>query len=86
MRRFSSETEKDIFDEILKGHIDFKSLPWPSISTGAKDIIRKMLTMDPRKRITAAQAIGKYITKGRKYQYSIPPTSIHCPSWIGHRD
>lgn len=68
MDTFSSETEKGIFDEILKGHIDFESAPWPSISTGAKDLIRKMLTMDPKKRMTAAQAIGKYITKGRKYQ------------------
>ncbi|KAF7141809.1 hypothetical protein RHSIM_Rhsim06G0012600 [Rhododendron simsii] len=61
---FWAETEKGIFDEILKGLIDFESPPWPSISTGAKDIIRKMLTMDPKKRITAAQALGKHITKG----------------------
>ncbi|KAF7141892.1 hypothetical protein RHSIM_Rhsim06G0014500 [Rhododendron simsii] len=54
---FWAETEKGIIDAILKGHIDFESSPWPSISTGAKDIIRKMLTMDPKKRITAAQAI-----------------------------
>ncbi|KAG5542869.1 hypothetical protein RHGRI_015833 [Rhododendron griersonianum] len=54
---FWAETEKGIFDEILKGHIDFESAPWPSISTGAKDLIRKMLTMDPKKRMTAAQAI-----------------------------
>ncbi|KAI8549402.1 hypothetical protein RHMOL_Rhmol06G0022000 [Rhododendron molle] len=54
---FWAETEKGIFDEILKGHIDFESPPWPSISTGAKDIIRKMLTMDPKKRMTAAQAV-----------------------------
>ena len=57
---FSSETEKAIFEEILKGHVDFESAPWPSVSTGAKDLIRKMLTYDPKKRITAAQAIGKY--------------------------
>lgn len=54
---FWAETDKGIFDEILKGQIDFESSPWPSISTGAKDIIRKMLTMDPRRRITAAQAL-----------------------------
>ncbi|XP_052202313.1 calcium-dependent protein kinase 33-like isoform X2 [Diospyros lotus] len=54
---FWAETEKGIFDEILRGQVDFRSQPWPSISTGAKDLIRKMLTMDPKKRITAAQAI-----------------------------
>ncbi|XP_072988536.1 calcium-dependent protein kinase 12 [Typha latifolia] len=54
---FWAETEKEIFEEILKGDIDFKSAPWPSISHGAKDLIRKMLTQDPKKRITADEAL-----------------------------
>ncbi|GAA0185541.1 non-receptor serine/threonine protein kinase [Lithospermum erythrorhizon] len=54
---FWAETEKGIFDEILKGHLDLDSAPWPSISAGAKDLIKKMLVMDPRKRITAAEAL-----------------------------
>ncbi|XP_058090877.1 calcium-dependent protein kinase 29-like isoform X2 [Magnolia sinica] len=54
---FWAETEKGIFDAILKGEIDFKSEPWPSISDVAKDLIRKMLTPDPRQRITAAQVL-----------------------------
>ncbi|XP_071904224.1 calcium-dependent protein kinase-like [Coffea arabica] len=52
-----SENDKGIFDEILAGRLDFQSSPWPSISSGAKDLVRKMLTMDPRKRITAAEAL-----------------------------
>lgn len=55
-----SETEKGIFDAILEGEIDFKSAPWPSVSNTAKDLIRKMLTQDPKKRITAAQVLGEY--------------------------
>ncbi|XP_057470102.1 calcium-dependent protein kinase 29-like [Actinidia eriantha] len=54
---FWAETERGIFEEILTGHVDFECEPWPSISTGAKDLITKMLTYDPKKRITAAQAI-----------------------------
>ncbi|VVA99582.1 unnamed protein product [Arabis nemorensis] len=54
---FICETEKGIFDEILKGEIDFESQPWPSISESAKDLVRKMLTKDPKKRISAAQAL-----------------------------
>ncbi|KAJ8540828.1 hypothetical protein K7X08_001644 [Anisodus acutangulus] len=50
---FWADTEKGIFEEILKGQLDFESSPWPSISASAKDLVRKMLTMDPRKRITA---------------------------------
>jgi calcium-dependent protein kinase len=55
------ETEKGIFEAILEGKLDLKSPPWPSISTGAKDLISKMLTMEPKKRITAAEALGEYI-------------------------
>jgi calcium-dependent protein kinase len=39
-----------------------KSSPWPSISTGAKDLISRMLMMEPKKRITAAEALGEYMT------------------------
>jgi calcium-dependent protein kinase len=51
------ETEKGIFDAILQGEIDFESQPWPSISESAKDLVRKMLTQDPKKRITSAQVL-----------------------------
>ncbi|XP_010439398.1 PREDICTED: calcium-dependent protein kinase 15-like [Camelina sativa] len=54
---FWAENEKGIFDEVLKGEIDFKSQPWPSISESAKDLVRKLLTKDPKKRISAAQAL-----------------------------
>ncbi|KAG8377975.1 hypothetical protein BUALT_Bualt08G0089700 [Buddleja alternifolia] len=54
---FWAETEKGIFEEILHGHVDLQSSPWPSISNGAKDLVKKMLTRDPKKRITAAEAL-----------------------------
>lgn len=53
-----AETERGIFDAILEGVIDFESQPWPSISDSAKDLVRKMLTQDPRKRITSAEVLG----------------------------
>lgn len=52
------ETEKGIFDAILEGEIDFSSSPWPSISNSAKDLVRRMLTQDPKKRITSTQVLG----------------------------
>ncbi|KAG5039067.1 hypothetical protein JHK86_019907 [Glycine max] len=55
---FWAETEKGIFNAILEGEIDFVSEPWPSISDSAKDLVRKMLTQDPKKRITSAQVLG----------------------------
>lgn len=56
----SAETEKGIFDAIQVGHVDFQSSPWPFISASAKDLIKKMLTTNPKKRITAAEALGNY--------------------------
>eukprot|EP00262_Sarcandra_glabra_P010769 TRINITY_DN261_c0_g1_i3.p1 TRINITY_DN261_c0_g1~~TRINITY_DN261_c0_g1_i3.p1 ORF type:complete len:545 (+),score=110.18 TRINITY_DN261_c0_g1_i3:114-1748(+) len=54
---FWAETEKGIFDAILQGEIDFESAPWPSISISAKDLVKKMLTQDPKRRITSAQVL-----------------------------
>ncbi|KAH6768013.1 calmodulin-domain protein kinase 9 [Perilla frutescens var. frutescens] len=54
---FWGETERGIFDAVLRGHVDFESKPWPSISESAKDLVRKMLTQDPKKRITAAEVL-----------------------------
>ncbi|KAF7149625.1 hypothetical protein RHSIM_Rhsim02G0107000 [Rhododendron simsii] len=55
---FWAETEKGIFDAILQGEIDFDSEPWPTISNSAKDLVRKMLTQDPKERITSSQVLG----------------------------
>ncbi|KAI3849045.1 hypothetical protein C5167_019125 [Papaver somniferum] len=54
---FWAENEKGIFEAVLQGDIDFESAPWPSISYSAKDLVKKMLTQDPRKRITSAQVL-----------------------------
>lgn len=56
-----SETEKGVFVEVLGGKLDMDSEPWPSTSDAAKDLIRKMLTYDPKERITAAEALGKFV-------------------------
>ncbi|KAI8567385.1 hypothetical protein RHMOL_Rhmol02G0118100 [Rhododendron molle] len=58
---FWAETEKGIFDAILQGEIDFVSEPWPTISKSAKDLVRKMLTQDPKQRITSSQVLGAEI-------------------------
>lgn len=54
---FWAETEKGIFDAIIEGKLDLESAPWPSISDAAKDLIKKMLTKDTKKRITAAEVL-----------------------------
>ncbi|KAF5193570.1 Calcium-dependent protein kinase [Thalictrum thalictroides] len=54
---FWAESETGIFNAILRGHVDFTSDPWPSISSGAKDLVRKMLNSDPKQRLTAFQVL-----------------------------
>lgn len=54
---FWGGSERAIFDAVLRGHVDFESKPWPSISESAKDLVRRMLTQDPKKRITAAEVL-----------------------------
>ncbi|KAL9446324.1 hypothetical protein AB3S75_014067 [Citrus x aurantiifolia] len=54
---FWAETESGIFKQILQGKLDFESDPWPSISDSAKDLIRKMLERDPRRRISAHEVL-----------------------------
>ncbi|KAI4370119.1 hypothetical protein MLD38_018500 [Melastoma candidum] len=55
---FWGENEQGIFDAILRGHIDFVSDPWPSISNSAKDLVKKMLQADPKERLSAVQVLN----------------------------
>ncbi|KAG2301231.1 hypothetical protein Bca52824_029882 [Brassica carinata] len=43
--------------EILQGKLDFESNPWPSVSESGKDLVKKMLERDPKKRLTAHQVL-----------------------------
>ena len=54
---FWAESEQGIFEQVLKGDLDFSSEPWPSISESAKDLVRKMLIRDPKNRLTAHEAL-----------------------------
>ena len=54
---FNGETEKEIFQNILKGPIDMVSDPWPQISQGAKECVNRMLVRDPKKRATCVEIL-----------------------------
>ncbi|KAL4592796.1 hypothetical protein LXL04_005801 [Taraxacum kok-saghyz] len=55
---FWGETEQSIFDAVLRGNLDFISDPWPSISSSAKDLVKKMLKSDPKERLTAVEVLN----------------------------
>jgi calcium-dependent protein kinase len=54
---FWAETEQGIFEQVLRGELDFVSEPWPSISESAKDLIRRMLEPHARRRLKAHQVL-----------------------------
>ncbi|KAL2897452.1 CDPK-related kinase 5 [Bienertia sinuspersici] len=56
-RPFWARTESGIFRAVLKADPSFTEPLWPSLSSEARDFVKRMLNKDPRKRITAAQAL-----------------------------
>ncbi|KAE8695931.1 Calcium/calmodulin-dependent serine/threonine-protein kinase 1 [Hibiscus syriacus] len=55
-RPFWARTESGIFRAVLKADPSFDEAPWPSLSSEARDFVKRLLNKDPRKRLTAAQA------------------------------
>ncbi|KAJ6415113.1 hypothetical protein OIU84_004000 [Salix udensis] len=55
---FWGDTEQVIFDSVLRGHIDFSSDPWSSISSSAKDLVKQMLRADPKERLSAVEVLN----------------------------
>ncbi|ESQ41958.1 hypothetical protein EUTSA_v10013210mg [Eutrema salsugineum] len=54
---FWAETEQGVAQAIIRSVIDFKRDPWPRVSDTAKDLVRKMLEPDPKKRLSAAEVL-----------------------------
>lgn len=56
-RPFWARTESGIFRAVLKADPSFDEAPWPSLSSEGKDFVKRLLNKDPRKRMSAAQAL-----------------------------
>ncbi|KAF9592749.1 hypothetical protein IFM89_017319 [Coptis chinensis] len=54
---FWAETEQGVAQAIIRSIIDFKRDPWPKVSDNAKDLVRRMLDPDPKRRLTAQEVI-----------------------------
>ncbi|KAL0324358.1 UNVERIFIED_CONTAM: Calcium-dependent protein kinase [Sesamum calycinum] len=63
MPPFWGKTKSAIFDAVRAANLCFHSDPWDNISMSAKDLISRMLCLDPSKRITAAQVLAHSWTK-----------------------
>ncbi|KDO53691.1 hypothetical protein CISIN_1g009367mg [Citrus sinensis] len=54
---FWAETEQGVAQAIIRSVLDFRRDPWPKVSENAKDLVRKMLDPDPKRRLTAQQVL-----------------------------
>ncbi|KAF7819018.1 calcium-dependent protein kinase 32 [Senna tora] len=54
---FWAETEQGVAQAIIRSVIDFKRDPWPKVSDNAKDLVRKMLDPDPKRRLSAQEVL-----------------------------
>ncbi|XP_009135614.1 CDPK-related kinase 2 isoform X1 [Brassica rapa] len=71
-RPFWARTESGIFRAVLKADPSFDVPPWPSLSLEAKDFVKRLLYKDPRKRMTASQALMHPWIAGCIKNMSIP--------------
>ncbi|XP_058738253.1 calcium-dependent protein kinase 32-like [Vicia villosa] len=54
---FWAETEQGVAQAIIRSVVDFKRDPWPKVSDNAKDLVKKMLNPDPKRRLTAQEVL-----------------------------
>nr|XP_043613219.1 calcium-dependent protein kinase 8-like [Erigeron canadensis] len=54
---FWAETEQGVAQAIIRSVINFKRDPWPKVSDNAKDLVKKMLDPDQKRRLTAQQVL-----------------------------
>ena len=54
---FFGETDEEIFKEVEKGVYDFPKEEWDQVSQEAKNLVQKMIEIDPAKRISALDSM-----------------------------
>ncbi|GMH10308.1 hypothetical protein Nepgr_012149 [Nepenthes gracilis] len=54
---FWAETEQGVAQAIIRSVIDFKRDPWQKVSDNAKDLVKRMLDPDPKRRLTAQEVL-----------------------------
>lgn len=54
---FYAETREELKKKIVAGEIEFEDKHWSKISESAKELVRKMLKINPEERISAEEAL-----------------------------
>eukprot|EP00826_Nyctotherus_ovalis_P052798 TRINITY_DN6763_c0_g1_i6.p1 TRINITY_DN6763_c0_g1~~TRINITY_DN6763_c0_g1_i6.p1 ORF type:complete len:573 (+),score=137.58 TRINITY_DN6763_c0_g1_i6:94-1719(+) len=81
---FNGENDDEILESVKKGNYLLQGKAWESISRNAKDLLRKMLTYDPKKRISAADAYQHEWFEGKEKNTLQPEKVRELVSNISH--
>ena len=63
---FHADNDAQLFQLIMEGNLVFKSPQFDTVSAEATDLIRKLLVVDPKVRLTASQALEHPFIKGKE--------------------
>ena len=55
---FGGEDDDEVIESVRSGKYDLKSSPFNTLTNSCKDLIKKLLVVDPNKRISAQEALG----------------------------
>ncbi|KAF3778443.1 Calcium-dependent protein kinase 8 [Nymphaea thermarum] len=69
---FWAETEQGVAQAIIRCIIDFKRDPWPKVSDNAKDLVKRMLEPDPKRRLTAQEVLDHPWLQNAKKAPNVP--------------
>jgi len=75
---FAGETDAEVLAKVRKGEFHFNPVDWKNVTQDAKDLIKDLLTMEPKKRISAAGALDHVWIKQQAPQAKgfVLPTGI----------
>jgi len=74
---FYSRRRRKMIDLVMRGKVYFDSPVWESISDEGKDFVLKLLIVDPKERMTAAQALHHpWIVNREKWQDETPSEDL----------
>jgi serine/threonine protein kinase len=77
VKPFYDKRRSVLIDQIMRCKYSFESPVWSNVSEDAKDFISKLLVVDPKERLDAAQALGhKWIVNRERLHDEVPSEEV----------